>query len=287
MNIKDYSHIAAGLAKALARHVNPERLDQNDEELVRQGGPVVLESLRRYFRMEIRGLERVPPGPVLLVCNHEAGITWLQVLAMGAVLKQAFPEESLRALAHDMMFWIPGVREFLVTCGAVRATPANALELLRRGSKVIVAPGGDIEAFRPYSQRYEVTLGGRRGFARLALKAKVPVCPVLFTGGHETFFVLTSGRWLNKALQVKRFVRSNVVPIYAGLPWGLAPGFLPHLPLPSKSTIEFLPPISLDEFTPEDSGRPEVVESLFQRVLDALQQAMDRTVAARKWPILG
>lgn len=280
--------LLASFARVLFGRGHPDRLDQVDKAFLDAMAPVVLRWVSRYFRMTFEGLERVPAGPALVVLNHEAGITWLQALAMGALLREKFPGEPLHALAHDMMFWFPPLKGFLVSCGAVRATPANALQLLRQGGKVLVAPGGDKEAFRPYSKRYQVTLGGRKGFVKVAMEAGVPICPVVFTGGHESFVVLTSGEKLSKALRLKSVFRTDVMPLYAGLPWGLGLGFMPHLPLPSRSTVDFLDPIGPAEFGGSlAAADPEAVSSLFDAVVGKMQACMDQTSARRKWPVLG
>ena len=39
-------------------------------------------------------------------------------------------------------------------------------------------PGGDRDTWRPYSKRYDVCFAGRKGYARLAIKAGVPIVPI-------------------------------------------------------------------------------------------------------------
>ncbi len=273
--------------KEWGRKGDQDRLDQADPRFVRKTGPTVRRILEAYFRMETTGMKRLPEGPALIVANHEGGVMWLQALVMGIQIMERFPKESVHGLAHDVMYWIPALRNFMVACGGIRADPELTHQLLKLGGKVIVAPGGDLEAFRTYEERYLITLGGRRGFVRSALRAGVPICPVVFVGGHETFFVLTTGRKINAALNLRRFIRTDVAPIYLGLPWGIGLGAMPQFPLPSKSTIEYLTPISLDQYKPEDADVPEIVDAIFRQVLTAMQNAMTRTAATRRWPVLG
>jgi 1-acyl-sn-glycerol-3-phosphate acyltransferase len=65
--------------------------------------------------------------------------------------------------------------------GSVQGNPDHAKELLADGNIVAVAPGGMQEALRPSSERYQVRWRKRRGFARIAIEAQVPVvlaaCP--------------------------------------------------------------------------------------------------------------
>src|SRR5205823_1370763 len=114
------------------------------------------------------------------------------------------------------------------------ASLETAREILRQKRDLLIFPGGDLDTWRPYSKRWEVDFGGRTGYARLALETRVPIVPVAHAGAHETLRVLTSGRGLAKAIGLKRFARANVWPIHLSLPWGLAIGPVPHIPLPGQ-----------------------------------------------------
>ena len=69
-----------------------------------------------------------------------------------------------------------------------------------RGARVLVFPGGDLDALKPWSRRNEVVFGERAGFIRVALRARAPIVPVVSAGGHEGFRVLPGGAAIARAL---------------------------------------------------------------------------------------
>ena len=96
-------------------------------------------------------------------------------------------------LGYDLLFALPGVGPFLRRLGAIPASTSQAEAALARGACVLVYPGGDREACRPWTQRNEVDFDGRTGFVRLALQCGVPVIPVAAHGGHHAVVVLARG----------------------------------------------------------------------------------------------
>lgn len=264
---------------------DPNVLDR-DEELIERLSPQVDLLMRLYFRLEITGLEAVPAGPALLVMNHEAGITYAQLLGMGArwILRRGL-EDPVVGLMHDAMFEVPLLGNLLASFGAVAASHDNGEAAFATGQKVMVTPGGNLEAFRRWPERYRIKFGGRTGWARLALRAGVPVVPAVSIGGHETFVVLCDGQSLVRRLGLKRFGRIDTFPLFLGLPWGVGVGPLFHLPLPSKSVIRFLAPIDTAAFG--DADDPGAVLSLYDEVTAAMQLAMNEMALKRRVPVLG
>lgn len=189
----------------------------------------------RYFGLSLNGMENIPDTrPVMLVSNHSGGTTIPDVWGLAVAWYDRYgPARPLHILAHELLFAIPGVARWLERLGILRASHDNARAVLRQGRDLLVYPGGDVETWRPYKDRYRVDFAGRTGYARLALQAKAPIVPIAHAGAHETFRVLTSGRWLAKAMGLQRIARADVFPIHLSLPWGLGFGPLPHLPLPT------------------------------------------------------
>ncbi|MBM4371046.1 MAG: glycerol acyltransferase, partial [Deltaproteobacteria bacterium] len=154
-----------------------------------------------------------------------------------------------------------------------------------RGRKILVAPGGNLEAFRPWTQRFRIRFGGHRGFARLALRHRVPVVPAVFAGGHESFVVLHDGRFIVEALDLHRRLRLDTFPLVLSLPWGLSLGPLFHLPLPTRCDVRFLDPIDPAAFGPP--GDEAAAEALYEAVTGAMQGALTEMGARRQWPVIG
>lgn len=227
----------------------------------------------RYFDTSISGLERVPAAPSLLVMNHSGGTTIPDVWGLALLWYRHFGlTRPLHVLAHELIFGTPQTGRFFERGGVLRATPGVAervLGELRRD--LLVLPGGDLDTWRPYSERYAVHFGGRTGYARLAIKMQVPIVPVAHAGAHETLLVLRTGKRLAKWLGLQRLARAQVWPLFLSLPWGLALGPLPHLPWPAKFQYLVGEPIP-----PPREDTPDTVRALDARVRGAVQAQLNR-----------
>ncbi len=276
------------LSKLVGPPLDPEAVSEPDLDLARLASPVVA-LINRYFRGEVHGLDNIPEGAALMVANHNAGITSMETFILGLrYFEHTGHRDVIRFLGHDMMARLPVLGNFLIQVGMIRASHRAADRALQAGAKVTVLPGGNYEAFRPYSQRHRVDFGGHVGYVRLALRNRVPVLPVLCLGGHETFYVVRRGARLAKLTGAKRFLRSDSFPLFFGQPWGLALGPIFHLPLPAKLEVEVGEPLHLWEHL--DGGDPEdrqVLDRLSGLVQQRIQQLMDGRVARRRWPIIG
>jgi 1-acyl-sn-glycerol-3-phosphate acyltransferase len=135
------------------------------------------------------------------------------------------------------------------------------------------------------------------GFVIRAIRRGVPVTPVVSAGGHETFFVLWSGASFARWTGVYKHFRADAWPLAVGLPWGLWFGpNVPYLPLPSKITVEVLPPIDLREALAPRLGRPlraedaddrGIVQAGFELVRDTMRVGVRRLYAERRFPVIG
>lgn len=230
---------------------------------------------RHYHHATVEGLEHVPDGPALAVGNHNGGMMSPDMFALMAAWWRHFGVDSpAYGLMHDMPFRLPIVGGLMPSLGAVRARPGNALELLRRGAKVLVYPGGDIDAFRPWHRRHEIVFGERMGFVRVALRSGAPIVPVVSAGAHDAFRVLTDGRELVARLGLKRIARVEVFPVTLCLPWGISFGASFYWPLPVRIRIRVLAPIRWPDLPAEAADDDRIVWRCREEVRDAMQAAL-------------
>jgi 1-acyl-sn-glycerol-3-phosphate acyltransferase len=237
-----------------------------------------LDRLLAPFRPEVRGLGRLPAaGPYLCVGNHSGG---LYTPCMWAFLASWYAHLGVDTPAYflglDMALALPAVGSIYRRMGALPASAANAAAAFARGAPLLVYPGGDHEAFRPWTDRGRIDFGGRSGFVRLALEHGVPVIPVTAAGSHETTFVVLRGDRLAASMGLEQ-LRVKVFPFTLGFPFGLAPGFVPQLPFPSKITLEVGEPLDWHRrYGPEDAAKPEVVARCYGEITDLMQATLDR-----------
>ena len=260
---------------------DPDSVDNHDQRIAAVAIPA-MEIIKRYFRAEVHGLENIPSGKAILVGNHNAGITFLEPILLGqAWHKKNGGPDDLRFLVHDAMVAMPVLGNLLMKCGAVRASRKVVGCAFEAGRKIMVFPGGNYEAYRPWTDRHRIVFGGHKGFVKMALRYGTPLVPVLNLGGHNTFFVLWRGERIARLTGAKKYLRSESFPLFLGLPWGLGVGPNFHFPLPAKMDIEVGQPIPVDGYSPEVAEDEEVVDMFYRRVVDTLQDMMDRRVALR------
>src|SRR5581483_6787748 len=266
-----------------ARDVDPF---VRDPRVVARLAPLVALA-NRYFSTEFRGFEKVPArGPFLLIGNHSGGAEtndfWF---LLGKWIAERGADSPLYALAYDLLLAVPALSWTLRRLGVVPASPANARGALERGAAVLVFPGGDYEVFRPWSERNRVDFGRHTGYVEIALQCRVRVVPVVIYGAHQSTFVLTRGRFLAHLLGTDR-IRVNVFPLIWNLPFGLTPAFVPSVQLPSKVTIEFLPPLDWSRLGRRAATDPGVVQACNAEVVGLMQSCLDRLAAETPHPIL-
>jgi 1-acyl-sn-glycerol-3-phosphate acyltransferase len=229
------------------------------------------------YPVEVSGLEDLPPPPTLLVSNHSGGLLIPDAWGLGWVWYQRMGlDRPLHGLAHEMLFKVRGTGQPMARLGALRAGPRVAIEALRDWRRdIAVMPGGDRDVFRPYRDRFRVSFGGRKGYARLALKAGVPIVPVAHSGAHETLIVLARGARIARATGIRKAVRAEIFPISLTFPWGLTVGPLPNVPVPARFRYRFGSPVQLEEL-PVPEPTVAQVHELDRRVRAAMQAQLDQ-----------
>lgn len=147
-----------------------------DVELTRRVMGLLLPILKVYHRSEVRGLDRLPAGPCLVVGNHTGGMLTPDAAVFAVDFYRRFGYvRPLYVLAHDAMFRTPAV-ELLHRLGVVPANPQNAAAALAAGAATLVYPGGDYDVYRPTVRENLIDFAGRTGYIQAAVTAEVPWC---------------------------------------------------------------------------------------------------------------
>jgi 1-acyl-sn-glycerol-3-phosphate acyltransferase len=278
---------AARVLGLLERRIAAGRADTSasrDPDFIRRQLPAIAR-YTSYFTPEVRGLDRLPAeGPALVVGNHSCLFYVPEAWTCGqAVLSRRGIDAPAYVLAYDLLFAVPGVGPFLRRLGIIPASTAQAESALARGACVLVYPGGDLEACRPWTQRDKVDFGGRTGFVRLALRCGVPVVPVAAHGGHHAVVVLSRGDRLARAAGLHA-LRIQVLPVLAGLPFGIQPVLAP--PMPAHLNVEFLPALDWTGYGPGAADDARIVSACYADITGRLQAALDRLRAENPYPVL-
>jgi len=238
-----------------------------DVGAIARAAPVLDLLVDTWWRVEVRGVEKLPHGGAMVIANHGGRFHW-DALVLGHLLRRAGLE--CRSLLDEPALGTPIVGRIARHLGAVPATPGNARALLRAGKLAAVFPEGSRNGERPWAERYRISRFGRGGFAHIALDAGVPVVPCAIVGSEETAAPFARPGWLADALGL---------PLLAAAP-GLPLGPLASLPLPSRWSVRFGDPIAPEPgASPDDAG---AVNRLAERTRDTLQRMLDEDVASRR-----
>ncbi|MDX1885342.1 lysophospholipid acyltransferase family protein [Mycolicibacterium sp. 120270] len=269
---------------AATTDTEPSELTKWDPGLTERMVGVLRPFLKRYFRSEVRGLENMPPGGALLVSNHSGGMFPMDVPILQVDFYDKYGyDRPLYTLSHDILSAGP-TADFFKKTGYISANHENADAALRSGGLVVVFPGGDYDVYRPTLSENKIDFGGRTGYVKAAINAGVPIVPTVGIGGQETQLYLSRGTWLAERLgPLARLVRTKIIPISFGFPFGLSMAIPPNIPLPAKIVMTVLPAIDIRAEFGEDPD----IDEVDAHVRHVMQRALDELAAERRLPILG
>ena len=235
--------------------------------------PVLRPLYRKWFRVEVNGIEHVPAeGGALLVANHAGGLWPLDAVMTAVAVHDEHPAARfLRMLGANLLFETPGLGSLARKIGTTVACHEDAERLLAGGELLGVWPEGFKGIGKPFRERYKLQRFGRGGFVQAALRCGVPIIPVSIIGSEEIHPVLGNARLLARLLDLPYF------PLTPTFPW-LGP--LGLVPLPSKWYIEFGSPIYLER-NPEAADDAAIVFDLTDRVRETIQSTLYRLLVQR------
>jgi 1-acyl-sn-glycerol-3-phosphate acyltransferase len=215
---------------------------------------------RFYFRSEVRGIEHVPEGRVLLVANHSGQIP-IDAMMIGASMFLDAPEPRVvRSMVEKWVQTLPFVSLLFHRVGQILGTPDNARRLLAQEECLLVFPEGTRGISKPFKDRYRLTPFGH-GFMRLALEMKAPIVPVAVIGAEEQYVSLGN---------LERVAKLFGAPSLPLIPQVFVPGG--QLPLPVKYRIAFGEPLHFD-------GDPDDEDSVLESKVAEVRKAISSLLA--------
>jgi 1-acyl-sn-glycerol-3-phosphate acyltransferase len=274
------ANMVGELLRALKGHIDPEledRVARVSTELneygydkwgfspahVRKTIGVYAWLYRHYWRVETRGIEKVPPGRGLLIGNHSSQLAYDGLMVATAMLLEADPPRSVRAMIEKFFQLQPFVNVMMARSGQLTGLPENCERLLNDDNLIMVFPEGARGGGKTYWERYQLQ-GFGQGFMRLALKTRSPIIPFGFVGGEETCPSLVDIKPLARVM---------------GMPYlPITPTILP-LPLPAKCSIHFGDPLVFEGHGDEEDG--DIVAKV-DMVRQAIAGLVERGLSERK-----
>jgi 1-acyl-sn-glycerol-3-phosphate acyltransferase len=233
----------------------------------------------KWFRVEWRGLEKIPTeGGALLIANHAGAIPSDAPVIMHGIEKEL--GRPVYGMADYFFRTVPVVSTLWARGGGVPANPDNAYRLLHDQQQLaLVFPEGIKGPSKSYTDRYQLRRFGRGGFVEIAMRAGVPVIPLAVVGSEEAMPVLFRLPRLARALRVPYF------PVTANLlvfgPLGVA------VPFPAKFTIEVQDPVTFDVPPDQERYSKSRVMDEAELIRGRLQEALYDLLRARRSPWFG
>ncbi len=279
-------------------------LGRVDHAFAKKMEPFLSGLFHHYFRCQVQGWENVPKGKALYVGNHNGLLTFEVLMVFYAWWKKFGVSRRALGLAHSVALNNPFFKWIIPRLGAIPADPEIALEALNRDYSLLVYPGGEKEAFRPFLERKKVDFYQRKGFIRLALNAKVPIVPLVSIGAHESYVILHRGEEIAEKLGLKEKFRLHGVPItFRSLffLWCLATGLFTifpllmapvaflaiFIPMPVKMGFRILPPIDIVSMINSELSEEQNLQVIYDHVTGLMQSVLTEEYGKRKFPFLG
>ena len=222
---------------------------------------------KHWFRVEWQGLEKIPEdGGALLVCNHAGAIP-----SDAPVIMHGIEEELGRpvyGLADYFFRNVPWLGTAWSRAGGLTAHPDNALRLLRdQGQLALVFPEGTKGPSKIYkTERYRLRRFGRGGFVEIAMRAGVPVVPIVCIGAEESMPIVFRLPSVAKALGVP------YVPVTANMLMLGPLGILGYFP--AKFKMRVLDPVYFDM----PSGQERYSKSRIMDEAENIRSQMQETI---------
>jgi 1-acyl-sn-glycerol-3-phosphate acyltransferase len=219
---------------------------------------------KKYFRVVLHGLDKVPAeGRILVVANHSGQLPFDAGMIEIALLFEKDPPRVLRALLELWVPTLPFVSTFMARAGQVVGTPENCRRLLAANESILVFPEGVKGLSKPFKERYRLQPFGH-GFMRLALETDTPIVPVAVVGAEEQAPAL--------------FHLDSVARLLAFPSFPITPTILPF-PLPVRYQIHFGDPMHFGGSPDDDDA---VLDGKVGQVKAAVEALVAKGLAERK-----
>ena len=221
-----------------------------------------------WFRVEVEGIENVPPtGGALLVSNHAGALPPDAAMIANAIKEEHSRPRPLHLTVEHFFKGYPGLSMLVNKLGGVPAHPANVHRLLCDEQQlVLVFPEGRKGTEKLYKDRYRLRRFGRGGFVEAAMRARAPIVPIALIGAEEAMPTFAQIGLLRRLTGLIYF---PVTPLFPHLGPLLGAAYLP-----AKFRIRFLPPVPTDDMGDE----PWSDTGLVQRVSDDVRATIQAEV---------
>lgn len=221
---------------------------------------LLMEIMRKYFRVEVEGLENIPRRGAAIIAPNHSGLTGFDALLLAHIVNKE-ARRIPRVLTHQFWFLTKTTSVPAHKLGFTEATFENGTNALSKNNLIMIFPEGEHGNFKPTSQMYQLQ-EFKRGFVRMAIHSQSPIVPTLVIGAEETSINLSQ-------LKFTKFLRGTVIPLPLNI-----------IPLPVKWKIKFLPPIYLP-YKPSQIDDRDLMLDVANEIQEQMQESLSEQVQKR------
>lgn len=221
---------------------------------------LLMEIMRKYFRLEIEGMENIPKRGAGVIAPNHSGFSGFDALLLSHSIHTAI-KRIPRVLTHQFWFLTKTTSIPAQKLGFIEATYENGVQLLKKNNLVVIFPEGEHGNFKPSSEMYRLQ-EFKRGFVRMAVATQAPIIPVLIIGAEESHINLSQ-------LKFTKYLRGTVLPLPLNI-----------IPLPVKWKIKILPPIYLP-YKPSSVEDSELMNEIAQEIQEQMQDKLSDEIQKR------
>uniref|UniRef100_A0A8D0BZF1 Phospholipid/glycerol acyltransferase domain-containing protein n=1 Tax=Salvator merianae TaxID=96440 RepID=A0A8D0BZF1_SALMN len=207
---------------------------------------------------EVCGLENLPEGPAVLIFYHGVPVDYYLLVLRIYRLTGRFCYSTV----DHAVFTIPGLKIFLHAHRVDHPTREECVEILKEGNLLGIGPGG-VREQNYGDNNYKLIWRKRKGFADVAIKAKVPIIPVFTQNIREAYRIYGNTRimrWLYEKTRIVFF------PGYGLLPVKLRT----HIGQP----IPYDPNITIEELVEKTKAAVESLRDRHQKIPGSIWRAL-------------
>ncbi len=168
----------------------------------------------RLFSYKLVGAQHIPSTGPAVLCVYHGFVPVDMYFLHEWIIRNTGRQPT--TLAADFVFRLPLFGYFAQLCGAAPAGRKVALEALKAGGLVVVAPGGVREAMTTSAEDYAVRWFGKKGFAEVAHAVGAPIVPLFTRHIREVFLVLGGSFKFVQALY--KYTRLPFTPFLGPIP---------------------------------------------------------------------
>ena len=224
-----------------------------------------MEILKKYFRIEVEGVENIPQSGAIIIAPNHSGFTAMDAMVLAYVIQEK-TQRVPRVLTHHLWFLTEKTALPAHKLGFFEATFENGVSYLKKKQMIVLFPEGEHGNFKPTTKRYQLQ-EFKRGFIRMALATEATIVPTIILGAEATHINL-------RKLKFSKFLRGLVLPLPLNV-----------IPLPAKWKIIFEKPVTLP-FGPEKMSDSELCHDLASEIRENMQAKINIEVKKRGFGFL-